>query len=117
MTTEKQARIKIDLSDRVALVTGAGRGLGKAMAVALAESGATVALVDIDQEVLDVAVSEIEASGGKAKAFACNVADSEAVNATVKSVVADLGGLDILVNSAGVGEPEMLDISQQNLNT
>ena len=108
MTTEKQARIKIDLSDRVALVTGAGRGLGKAMAVALAESGATVALVDIDQEVLDGAVSEIAAAGGKAKAFVCNVADSEAVNATVKSVVADLGGLDILVNNAGITRDNLM---------
>lgn len=108
MTTEKQARITVDLSDRVALVTGAGRGLGKAIAGALAESGAAVACVDVDQESLDAAVELIVAAGGNARAYVCNVTDSEAVKATVKAVCADLGGLDILVNNAGITRDNLI---------
>ena len=92
-----------DLSGRVALVTGASRGIGRAIALELARRGAAVA-VDY-RERADAAgevVAEIARAGGRAIAVQADVTDPDAVAAMVKTVADELGGLDILVNNAGI---------------
>jgi len=91
------------LADRVALVTGASRGIGRAVAIALAEQGARV-LVNFErnQVAADETVATIAGAGGQARAVRFDVADSAAVDAAVKDMVAEEGGLHILVNNAGV---------------
>ncbi len=96
------------LSGRVALVTGASQGIGRACAFKLAASGATVAVAARSQEKLAELVKEIEGSGGKAFAFPLDVADEEHVKSTFKSAIAQLGKIDILVNNAGITRDQLL---------
>jgi NAD(P)-dependent dehydrogenase (short-subunit alcohol dehydrogenase family) len=90
-------------SGKVALVTGAASGIGKAVAVRLASEGAFVACVDLDADRLASTVEK--ATGDRAIALGCDVADIDAVQETVAGVVAQQGKIDILVNSAGVADP------------
>ena len=91
-----------NLDGKSAIVTGAGRGLGQAMANALAQAGASVAVFDVNQEDAEAAVAEMRASGGKAMAVAIDVTDSEQVQAGIQAVIEAFGGVDVLVNNAGV---------------
>ncbi|MBI2682238.1 MAG: 3-oxoacyl-[acyl-carrier-protein] reductase [Acidobacteriales bacterium] len=91
-----------DLNGRVALVTGASQGIGRACAMVLAKSGATVACAARNQEKLDQVVAEILAAGGRASAFKMDVADEEQTKAAIKAAIAQLGKIDILVNNAGI---------------
>lgn len=93
------------LPGRRALVTGAGQGIGRGIALALAEAGARVAIVGRTKENVDAVAAEIRARGGEATAYLCDVTDLEAVERTVAAVVADFGGLDILVNNAQTPAP------------
>lgn len=90
------------LSERVAIVTGAGRGLGKAHALALARRGARVVVNDLDAESLERACAEIVSMGGEALGSAASVQDPEAVQAMVGAALARWGRVDILVNNAGL---------------
>lgn len=90
------------LEGRHALVTGAGSGIGRASAIRLAEEGAAVFGVDVNDEGARETVATIEAAGGRAFAAACDVRDSNACNQAVAAAVAALGGLDVLCNIAGV---------------
>lgn len=91
------------LKGQVALVTGGSRGIGKAISLKLAENGADVAVVYAgNEEAAAQTCAEIEALGSKAKAYRCNVADGEAVAATVKQILQDFEKIDILVNNAGI---------------
>ena len=90
------------LEGRVALVTGASQGIGKAIALELAKAGATVALAARNEGKLAEVKASIEAAGGKAEAFALDVSSEEAIKATAKETVAKLGTVHILVNNAGV---------------
>jgi len=96
------------LDGRVAFVTGAGRGIGAATALRLAEDGARVVLADIDLEGCQQVAAEIEQAGSQALAIFCNVADREAVEAAVAQGVERFGRLDILVNNAGVLRDNLL---------
>ena len=90
------------LDGRIALVTGASRGLGLAMAEALAGQGAQVLLNGRDPATVDAAVARIEAAGGRAESMAFDVTDPEATLAAMATIKSRHGGLDILVNNAGV---------------
>jgi NAD(P)-dependent dehydrogenase (short-subunit alcohol dehydrogenase family) len=96
--------IQVDLSGKHALVTGAGRGIGRACALALAEAGAGVTLVARSRDELDEVAAEAEAMGGSAAVHPADVADELQVEAAVDAA-ARHGGLDITVNCAGVNRP------------
>jgi len=96
------------LSGRVALVTGASQGIGRACALKLAASGATVAVAARSQEKLAQLVKEIEGTGGTAFAFPLDVADEEQAKAAFKSAIAQLGKIDILVNNAGITRDQLI---------
>jgi 3-oxoacyl-[acyl-carrier protein] reductase len=96
------------LEGRVALVTGASQGIGHACAKALAREGATVAVAARNQQKLDELVAQITAAGGKASAFAIDVADEEQVKSGIKSALAQFGKIDILVNNAGVTRDQLV---------
>jgi NAD(P)-dependent dehydrogenase (short-subunit alcohol dehydrogenase family) len=91
-----------DLSGRVALVTGAGRGLGRAIALGLAQHGATVVAVDRDADSVQECADAIHTLGREAVAFGCDVAREEDVRSAVAATLARFGQLDVLVNNAGI---------------
>jgi NAD(P)-dependent dehydrogenase (short-subunit alcohol dehydrogenase family) len=90
-----------DLTGKVALITGASRGIGRATAIRFAQAGAAVALAARDTVALDRVAMEIETSGGVALACPCDVADEDSVIALFRRVANALGPVDLLVNSAG----------------
>ena len=90
------------LEGRIALVTGASQGIGRACALALAGAGATVALAARNEVKLAEVKAEIEAAGGRAEAFALDVASEESIQAGAKAVLERFGKVEILVNNAGI---------------
>ncbi len=92
----------IDLKGRVAVVTGAGGGLGRSHALALARHGACVVVNDLTQDAARAVADEIVAAGGQAVAVGCSVTDREAVQAMIDGAVARWGSIDIVVNNAGI---------------
>ena len=90
------------LKDKVAIVTGARRGMGRTHAIALAKAGAKVIVSDISLEDCEKVVKEIERAGGKALAVKCNVSEKEEVADLIKKTVKEWGKIDILVNNAGI---------------
>jgi 3-oxoacyl-[acyl-carrier protein] reductase len=90
------------LQGRIALVTGASQGIGRACALALAAQGATVALAARNEARLAEVQAEIEAAGGTAAAFALDVADEVSIKAAAKEILARFGKVEILVNNAGI---------------
>ena len=94
-----------DLAGEVAIVTGAGRGIGKEIAKRLAREGAAVALVSRNQAELDETKAEIEAAGGRAIAVTADVLDREGVERAVQATEAALGPVSLLVNNAGLDKP------------
>lgn len=104
------------LKEKVAIVTGAGRGLGKGIAKKLAEEGAKVVVADMAPA--DETVAEIESEGGIACAYAVNVASQEEVQGLVKFAIEKYGTLDIMVNNAGINRDGMLHkMSVENWQT
>lgn len=100
--TATKSPIVVDLAGQTALVTGASRGIGRAIALALAGAGAKVACVARNVEKLTETVEAIRAAGGTAEVFACDVTSGEAVDKLIEEVVAKWEKLHILVNNAGV---------------
>ncbi len=98
----------MSLSERVAFVTGASQGIGRACAVKLAAEGATVAVAARNQEKLTKLVNEITAANGKAAAFVLDVTDEEQIKSAIKAAIAQFGKIDILVNNAGITRDQLV---------
>src|SRR4030066_2111767 len=103
-----------DLKNKVAIVTGARRGMGKSHALLLAKAGAKVLVSDISQEECQLVVDEIKKAGGEAMAVKCDVSKKEEVENMVKSAVDKWGKVDILVNNAGICQfKPFLDLTEE----
>ncbi len=98
----------VDLKGQTALVTGASRGLGRAIALAFGKAGANVACVARSADKLKETVDAVVAAGGVAEAFTCDVSQGKSVDEVVDKVVARFGGLQILVNNAGITRDTLL---------
>lgn len=94
-----------DLTGRVALVTGATSGIGRATAVAFARAGASVAIVDVNAEGVQRTAELVQAEGARALALVCDVTNAAQVAAAVERTVTELGGLDAAFNNAGIEQP------------
>jgi NAD(P)-dependent dehydrogenase (short-subunit alcohol dehydrogenase family) len=105
----------VRFAGQTAIVTGAGRGMGRAVALALAREGAAVVVGEVDRASADHVVGEIEAGGGRALAVTADIASVDDVRGLFKETVAAFGGLDILVNNAGIGIPKpLVDYTEQD---
>lgn len=97
------------LKGKTAVVTGGSRGIGKAICLKFAENGADIAFLYAgNTSKAEETQKELEALGVKAKAYQCNVADADAVAAVVKEIVKDFGGIQILVNNAGITKDKLV---------
>jgi len=96
------------IKDKVIAITGGGRGLGRAMALAFADKGGHVALLDLNQADLDDTRALIEARGVRAASYVTNVADESSMVAALDAVVRDFGRLDVMVNNAGITRDGLL---------
>lgn len=92
----------INLKDKVAIVTGARRGMGRTHALGLAKAGAKVVVSDIDLEECERVVEEIKKEGGEALAVKCDVTNKKEIEEMIEKTAAEFGKLDILVNNAGI---------------
>ena len=96
------------LANQVAVVTGAGRGIGQSIALKLAAAGADIAVVDLKPEFCTETVQKVEALGRKAWSFAANVSEAASVGTAVEQILADTTKVDILVNNAGITKDGLL---------
>ncbi len=92
----------MDFSRRIALVTGAGRGIGAATAVELAAHGATVILLDRDPQTIEQTTTTIRKTGGSAHPVSCDVSNAAMVATSIEAIAAEHGRIDILINNAGI---------------
>ena len=104
-----------ELAGRVAVVTGGGRGIGRAIALGLGDRGATVAVVDLDPALAERVAGEIRDRGGSALAFQADVSDYGRAHEVAAEVAERAGPIDILVNNAGISQPKsFLDLSEED---
>ena len=97
-----------DLQGRIALVTGAAQGIGKAIAAELAAAGATLVLADMNEAKLNETAGELAATGATAAAFVMNVSDQESIDAGAKAILDRFGKVEILVNNAGITRDNLM---------
>lgn len=98
----------MSINGKVALVTGAGQGIGRAIALRLANDGADVAIVDVKKEKMRGVADEVRAVGRKATTFKADVTKRDDVHAAVDHAEKELGGFDIIVNNAGIASIQPL---------
>jgi len=105
----------MQLQGQVALITGAGRGIGKAIALRFAREGADIAVIDLNGEWAQAAGEEITALGRRVFVKTADVSDHDQIQSTVREAAAALGKLDIVVNNAGIGKAQpFLEITKEN---
>jgi len=105
MTSQRLGTLSRSIDGRVAVVTGAASGIGRACAYLFADEGAKVVVADLDQPRIDAVVDTINDAGGKAFGVVCDVSEHQQLKRLVSATVDHFGGLDILVNNAGMGPP------------
>jgi len=98
----------MDKTNKIALVTGAARGIGKSIAMRLARDGMDIALIDLHPESLEVAANEVRALGRQALALAADVCDRDTVYAVIDETEKTLGGFDVMINNAGIAQVQPL---------
>jgi 3-oxoacyl-[acyl-carrier protein] reductase len=103
------SKLSRSIDGRVAIITGAASGMGRATAFLFADEGARLALIDRNAEPLETVVKEITAAGGDARAYAADLADGDGIPALVERIRADVGPIDILVNNAGISVGAPID--------
>ncbi|MDD4877171.1 MAG: SDR family NAD(P)-dependent oxidoreductase, partial [Dehalococcoidales bacterium] len=96
------------LTGKIALVTGASRGIGKAIALRLAQDGAKLAINNLDIETAETVAAEINALGGTALAVAADVSSADEVNDMIEAIISTYGSIDILVNNAGITRDQLV---------
>ncbi|NWE42298.1 acetoin reductase [Pseudomonas yamanorum] len=107
----------MSIAGKVALVTGAGQGIGRAIALRLARDGADIALVDINSAKIETVAAEVVALGRKASVFVADVSQLEQVVAAVEHAHQTLGGFDIIINNAGVAQIDaLLDVTPEQVD-
>ncbi|TET42508.1 MAG: SDR family oxidoreductase [Dehalococcoidia bacterium] len=99
----------MELEDKIALVTGAGQGMGKAIALAFAREGADVVANDVNLDTAETTASEVRELGRRSMAMRADVSSQDEVNRMVERVIREWGGVDILVNNAGIGNARMVE--------
>jgi NAD(P)-dependent dehydrogenase (short-subunit alcohol dehydrogenase family) len=112
------------IDGKIAVITGAGSGVGRAASLLFSQHGASVVVSDVDSAAAEETVAQVRESGGKAIAVTCNVADEESVNQLIRAAVNAYGRLDIMYNNAGItitpepGKPlkSLIDASQEDIN-
>ncbi|WP_371188962.1 SDR family oxidoreductase [Thalassotalea maritima] len=92
----------MNIKDKVIVITGAGGGLGRSMAIDFARQGAKLALLDLGEDALNVTLAEVESVGGQGRVYVANVTDEQSVETTFEQIAADFNGIDGLVNNAGI---------------
>jgi len=111
----REGTAAMTLMDRVAIVTGAGRGIGRATALALAQSGAHVAAVDVDQAAAEATAAAVAGLGGKGVALVADVGDLASIDGMARRVVDAFGQIDVLVNNAGVTRRAyLMDLTEED---
>ncbi len=103
------SKLSRSVEGKIVIVTGAASGMGRATAHLFADEGARVAVTDLNAEGVEEVTQEIEASGGSARGWALDVADGDAIRAVVAEVVQAFGGLDIVINNAGISLGTTID--------
>lgn len=98
----------MQLQGKLAVITGGGRGIGRSMALAFAQKGANVAVLDLDAADLAQTVRVCTEAGARAQSYMCNIAQEDAVIATLDKIVADFGRLDVMANNAGITKDALL---------
>ena len=98
----------MNIQDKVIAITGGGKGIGRATALRLAQQGAKIALIDLDEAAMEETITLVNDAGSKARAYKCNVADEAVVESTFERIVKDFGALHGLVNNAGILRDGML---------
>lgn len=103
----------MQLQSKLVVITGAGKGIGRAMAIAFAGKGADIALLDLNAKDLEDTQTLCAAKGVRAERYLCNVAEEEQVIATCNAIVADFGRFDVLINNAGITRDALLVKAQE----
>ncbi len=98
----------MDLNNKVIAITGAGQGLGRGMALSLAQKGAKLALIDLNEEGLNKSIAKCQAAGAQAKGYVANVTREDDVIATFNQIIEDHGEIDGLINNAGITRDALL---------